>query len=163
MKAVERDGFRVEATEHTLANTSIPTWKPGQKLNLERALKVGDRLGGHIVQGHIDAVGRVTRVQYGSGSTVIHLDIPPAVNRLLTGRCSVALDGVSLTVAEKTHRGFKVMVIPYTLEHTALGDLKPGGEVNIETDIIIRWLAERFPEERVRFQPGDPPDGHLED
>lgn len=141
--------FTVEATKHTIENSTINTWRIGRKLNLERALQVGDRLGGHIVQGHVDGVCKVSRLQFEAGATNIYIDIPPKVLSLIAPRGSVTVDGVSLTIADKTAKGFRLMVVPYTLEHTTLGELKPGETVNIETDLIIRWLADRFKDGEV--------------
>ncbi len=159
--------FRVEATGQTAAVSTIGNWQAGRKVNLERALKVGDRLGGHIVQGHIDGVGRVVRVNYRPGSTLVVIETPPKLTGLLAPKGSVAVDGVSLTIAEKSARRFTVMLIPFTMEHTTLDGLRPGSEVNIETDLIIRWLADRFPDGEVVGGPGgilfDPEEIHLED
>ncbi len=139
-----KDEFKVEATKHTVDSSAIVDWNVGRKLNLERALKVGDRLGGHIVQGHVDGIGSVSKVRYGAGSTDIYIETAANVINLIVPKGSITVDGVSLTVAEKYKRGFKIMVVPFTLEHTTLGDLKPGGKVNLETDLILRWLADRF-------------------
>ncbi len=139
-----RNSFGVEAAAHTVKSSAIVDWQAGRKVNLERALKVGDRFGGHIVQGHIDGVGRVSKIRYGEGSTDIYIETDVSMMKLMAPKGSVAVDGVSLTLAEKSARGFKLIVIPYTLQHTCLGDLKPGDGVNIETDLIIRWLADRF-------------------
>ncbi|MCF7811115.1 riboflavin synthase [bacterium] len=141
---LKRDGFIVEASSHTVKQCTIHSWQIGRKINLERALAVGDRLGGHIVQGHIDGIGRVAKIRYGEGSTDIHIEAPDSVMKLIAPKGSIAVDGVSLTVAEKTARSFKLMVIPYTLQNTCLGELKPGDNINLETDVVIRWLADRF-------------------
>ena len=139
-----RDGFCVEASAHTVSHSTVGSWQIGRRVNLERALKVGDRLGGHIVQGHVDGIGKAAKIRYGEGLTDIYIEAPEAIMKLLAPQGSVAVDGVSLTLTGKTARSFKLMVIPYTLQNTTLGDLKPGDAVNIETDIIIRWLADRF-------------------
>ena len=139
-----RTSFGVEASAHTVSNSTIGDWQVGKKVNLERALKVGDRFGGHIVQGHVDGVGRVSKIRYGEDSTDIHIETDVSMMKLMAPKGSVAVDGVSLTLAEKSARSFKLMVIPYTLQNTCLGDLRPGNSVNIETDLIIRWLADRF-------------------
>lgn len=136
--------FSVEASSHTVSESTVGDWQLGRRVNLERALKVGDRLGGHIVQGHVDGIGRVAKIRYGEGSSDIFIEAPEQIMKLLAPKGSVAVDGVSLTLADKRARSFKVMVIPYTLEHTCLGDLKPNETVNLETDLIIRWLADRF-------------------
>jgi riboflavin synthase len=146
---VHAGSVAVEASEHTVAESTIGNWQVGRRVNLERAVKVGDRLGGHIVQGHIDGLGRVTRVRFGEGSSDIYIDLDGRLLKLVAPKGSIAVNGVSLTIAEKMSRGFKLMVVPYALEHTTLGELKPGDEVNIETDIIIRWLADRFPEGEI--------------
>jgi len=141
---LERDGFSVEASSQTVNQSTISNWRVGRKVNLERALAVGDRFGGHIVQGHIDGIGRIAMIRYGEGSTDIHIEAPDEVMKLLAPKGSIAVDGVSLTVTSKTTRSFKLMVIPYTLHNTCLGDLKPGDKINLESDLIIRWLADRF-------------------
>ncbi|HHE47261.1 MAG TPA: riboflavin synthase [Bacteroidetes bacterium] len=151
---LQRDRFKVEASAHTVAHSTIGGWQVGKRVNLERALKVGDRLGGHIVQGHVDGIGRAAKIRYGEGSTDIYIEAPTPVIELLAPRGSVAVDGVSLTLAEKTPRSFRLMIIPYTLQHTCLKDLKPGDSVNIETDLIIRWLADRFKDGEVTGDAG---------
>jgi len=145
---LERDGFTVEASSQTANQSTISNWQVGRKVNLERALAVGDRLGGHIVQGHVDGIGRIARIRYGEGSTEINIEAPDVVMKLLAPKGSIAVDGVSLTVASKTTRSFKLMVIPYTLQNTCLGELKPGDNINLESDLIIRWLADRFKNDR---------------
>ncbi len=161
-----RDSFSVEASVHTVSSSTIGNWKVGRRINLERALKVGDRLGGHIVQGHVDGIGRVAKIRYGEGSTDINIEASAPVMQLLAPKGSVAVDGVSLTLAEKSARSFKLMIIPYTYQHTCLRDLKPGDTVNIETDLIIRWLADRFKDGEVTNGDDLLPGGlniHLED
>ena len=145
---LEREGFTVEASSQTVNQSTISNWQVGRKVNLERALAVGDRLGGHIVQGHVDGIGRIAKIRYGEGSTEINIEAPDAVMKLLAPKGSIAVDGVSLTVALKTTRSFKLMVIPYTLQNTCLGELKPGDNINLESDLIIRWLADRFKNDR---------------
>ncbi|MBM3325618.1 MAG: riboflavin synthase [Calditrichaeota bacterium] len=142
--ARDKAAFRVEAAVETLANSTLSEWNAGHRVNLERALKVGDRLGGHLVQGHIDSIANVNRIKYSQGSTLLNLDIPEAGRACVVRRGSIAVDGVSLTIADKSRRSFSVMIIPHTLENTTLGELRPGMRVNIETDIFLRWLAERM-------------------
>lgn len=163
---LERDGFSVEAASQTVNQSTISNWQVGRKVNLERALAVGDRFGGHIVQGHVDGIGRVAKIRYGEGSTDIHIEAPLAVMKLLAPKGSIAVDGVSLTITSKTARSFKLMVIPYTLQNTCLGELKPGDNINLETDVIIRWFADRFKDDQ--HGDGDTSDWlreqiHLED
>ena len=161
------DWFRVEAAQHTVEMSTVGRWRIGKHLNLERALKVGDRLGGHIVQGHVDGIGKVTRLRYNTGSTDIHLGVPSALIKLLAPKGSVSIDGVSLTLTSKSASGLSVMVVPFTFDNTTLRELKSGDNVNIETDLIIRWLAERFPEGEVINDPDylgiDRGNIHLED
>lgn len=141
--------FQVEATAYTVKNSTLSSWNVGRRVNLERALKVGDRLGGHVVQGHVDGIGKISRIRFAEGFTTISVEAAPGLMSLMAPKGSVAIDGVSLTLAEKSSRGFQLMVIPYSLEHTTLGDLRPGDSVNIETDLFIRWLADRFPEGKI--------------
>ena len=164
---LRHDSFSAEVSAHTVSVSTIESWQIGRRVNLERSLRVGDRLGGHIVQGHVDGTGRVVKIRYGEGSTDIHIEAPEQLMRLMAPKGSVAVDGVSLTLAGKSARSFKLMVIPYTLQHTNLGDIKPGDAVNIETDLIIRWLADRFKDGEVEesgWLP-EPDEGgiHLED
>jgi len=147
--AIQDKNFSVDATTFTAKGTTIGSWKNGQKLNLERALMVGDRLGGHIVQGHVDGVGKVARISYTAGHTNIHINTSPNIIKLLAPKGSITVNGVSLTLASKSARGFVLMIVPFTMEHTNLGELKPGDEVNLETDLIIRWLADQYPEGEV--------------
>lgn len=157
----------VDATTHTLAHSTLGDLQVGGKVNLERALKLGDRFGGHIVQGHIDGIGRISRIHYGEGSTDLHVEMPPELLKLMAPQGSVALDGVSLTIAEKSARGIRVMLVPFTLAHTTLGELTPGARVNIESDLVIRWLADHFRDGEVTSAGGVRDAGwgafHLED
>ncbi len=136
--------FVAEAISHTLKETTLGEMRIRSRVNLERALRMGDRLGGHIVQGHVDGVGRVTKVRFAEGATDLFIDPSPEILKLIAPRGSVAIDGVSLTVAEKSGRDVHLTIVPYTLQQTTLGDLTPGQRVNIETDLIVRWLADRF-------------------
>ena len=133
----------------TVSQSTIGHWRIGRKLNLERALKISDRLGGHIVQGHIDGKGKVSRICFKTGYTSIYIDTTSKITDLIAPKGSICVDGVSLTVAEKSRRGFSLMIVPYSLKKTTLGELNPGDEVNLETDIIIRWLSDRFSEGNV--------------
>ena len=165
--AFTQTSFQVEATKHTVATTTLGDYATGRFVNLEAAMRLGDRLGGHMVQGHVDGVGKVGRINYREGSTEIHLHLERHLQRLMTSNGSVAVNGVSLTIAEKTPRGIKLVIIPTTLEMTILGDLTPGNKVNIETDLIIRWIADQYDSndnnavpERASFEGGS---FHLED
>lgn len=142
---VGSEWFSVEASKHTIETSTISSWRSGRAVNLERALRLGDRLGGHIVQGHIDGTSMVSKLKSDPGSSRLYIDIPTHLQRLMVSRGSIAIDGVSLTIADKTATSISVMIVPHTLRHTTLGDFKPGALVNLESDIIVRWLAERFP------------------
>ncbi len=130
-------------------------------------MKLGDRVGGHIVQGHVDGIGRAARIQYKEGSNEIQIELDRKLLNLMAPHGSVTVNGVSLTIAEKYNRGIKLVIIPATLEMTTLGDLRPGSRVNIESDLIIRWIADRYsstgaiaPEENDYSDSGN---FHLED
>jgi riboflavin synthase len=131
----------VEASEETLARTTLGRWKEGARVNLERPLKVGDELGGHFVAGHVDAVAPVLMRENRQGSARLTFEAPHALARLIAAKGSVALDGVSMTVNAVEGATFEVNVIPHTLETTTLGDLKPGDRVNLEVDLLARHVA----------------------
>jgi riboflavin synthase len=128
--------FAVAAMSETIGRTSIGDWTPGRKLNLERALRAGDRLGGHIVQGHVDGVGTVISATRQPDSVLLDVSLPRGLSETLVLHGSVALDGVSLTVNRLESDNLQVALIDYTLGHTALGDLREGDRVNVETDVI---------------------------
>jgi riboflavin synthase len=135
-------GFGVHVTPPTLARTRFAQYAVGQRVNLERALRLGDRLGGHLVQGHVDGIGRVVSVTRGEEATVVDLEVPEEVARFSVPRGSIAVDGVSLTVAARpAPRTVRVALIPFTLQHTTLDRLAPGAEVHVEGDLIGRYLA----------------------
>jgi riboflavin synthase len=143
LTVVERGGGLVsfDAVPETLARTTIGTWRPGTRVNLERALAVGDRLGGHLVQGHVDAVGEVVRrVPEGQGARLT-LSLPAAIAALVAEKGSIAIDGVSLTVASAGRDRFDVALIPETLARTTLGDAAAGTKVNLEADVLARHVA----------------------
>ena len=127
----------------TLARTGLGGLQPGDAVNVEPALRVGDPLGGHVVQGHVDAVGRVRSVTPEGDSRRIWLDAPESVIRYCLEKGSIAVDGVSLTVAALDDDGFEVALIPHTLEVTTLGRLEPGDQVNLEVDVLAK-VVERL-------------------
>jgi riboflavin synthase len=130
-----------DAVPETLARTTVGTWRPGAKVNLERALALGDRLGGHLVQGHVDAVGEViSRAAEGQGARLA-ISLPGAIAALVAEKGSIAVDGVSLTVAAAGRDRFEVALIPETLARTTLGDARPGTKVNLEADVVARHVA----------------------
>lgn len=143
LTVVERGGGLVsfDAVPETLARTTIGTWRPGSAVNLERALALTDRLGGHLVQGHVDAVGEVlARTPEGQGVR-LSLSLPASIAPLVAEKGSVAVDGVSLTVAAVTRDAFEVALIPETLARTTLGAAGPGTKVNLEADVVARHVA----------------------
>lgn len=145
------DWFNTAAVTTTLERTTIGDWKQGRRVNLERSLRASDRLGGHIVQGHVDFVARVTAVKRVDDAVLIDLDIPRAFEPLFMLHGSVAVDGVSLTVNDLVPRGIQLSLIEYTLRHTNLGDLTPGARVHVEADVVakhVRRLIEPFLRER---------------
>ena len=137
---VTDDTMAFQAGPETLARTNLGDLVTGSPVNLERALKVGDRLGGHFVSGHIDGVGTlVEREDHGEWST-FWFEITPEIAMQMASKGSIAVDGVSLTIVESQSRRFSVALIPYTLEVTTLGPLQPGGKVNLETDILAKYV-----------------------
>ncbi len=125
----------------TLARTTLGERRPGDRVNLEHAARADSLLGGHIVQGHIDAVGEVDRIDTADGQWRVRIAAEPSVLRLIPPKGSVAVEGVSLTVAATAGEWFEVALIPVTLDATTLRDLTPGASVNIETDILARTVA----------------------
>lgn len=150
--SVTNSKFKVEATQQTNEITNISKWHSGKKVNLERAMKAGDRFGGHIVQGHVDGLGKIAKIGYMAGSNEYYIEAPQNIRDLIVDKGSITIDGVSLTIAGRTKLGFSLMLIPFTLKNTTLGLLRPGDEVNIETDIIIRWLAEKYHQEIQKYR-----------
>lgn len=129
-----------DVSPESLACTTIRNLRSGNIINLERALRLGDRLGGHIVSGHIDCIGRLARTSETSGNRGLEFTLPAENLRYLITKGSVAIDGISLTVNTVTRNGFSVNIIPLTQAKTTLAGLKNGDEVNIETDIIGKYL-----------------------
>ena len=132
--------FEAAAVTTTLERTTIGDWQKGTRVNLERAMRSDDRLGGHVVQGHVDCVGIVAAVDRDGEAQLVDLSIPAAFEPLLVLHGSVAVDGVSLTVNDLKPRGLQVSLIEYTLRHTNLGDLAPGSRVHVEADIIAKHV-----------------------
>jgi len=142
---VEREAgsLAFDVVPETLARTGLGALQPGDAVNLEPALRVGDPLGGHVVQGHVDAVGRVRSLAREGDSRRIWVDVPESVVRYCLEKGSIAVDGVSLTVAALDDDGVEVALIPHTLEVTTLGGLEPGDEVNLEVDVLAK-VVERL-------------------
>lgn len=152
LTAVDSDGeaFSVEAVPETLARTTLGEWRPGDRVNLERSLRLDDRLGGHLVQGHVDGVGRVTAVTPEGEGRRITVSFPDALAAFIAEKGSIAIDGTSLTVAGCGPSTCEVALVPHTLEHTISNDYEPGSRVNLEVDLVARYLA-RFLETGARF------------
>lgn len=136
------DTFTVELVPETLARTSLSAVAPGTRVNLERAVPAGGRLGGHIVQGHVDGVGTLVSRTPGERSDALRFTLPPELARYVVEKGSIAVDGVSLTVAsvEADGAGFGVALIPTTLAHTTLGTRLPGDTVNLEVDVVAKYV-----------------------
>ena len=135
------DWFDVEISAETLDKTNIGQWTVGQKINLERALKVGDELGGHIVSGHVDGLAEIIEMRPEGDSVRFVFDAPRALARFIAPKGSVALDGTSLTVNEVEDTRFGVNIIPHTQEVTTWGASKVGDKVNLEIDTLARYVA----------------------
>jgi riboflavin synthase len=140
--------FKAEAMSETLERSSLGELEPGAELNLELPLRAGDRLGGHVVQGHIDGTGIVTATREEGFARVIEIETEPRLARYLVEKGSVALDGVSLTISALHEGGFAVALIPETLERTNLGAIEDGARLNIEVDILAKHV-ERLMEART--------------
>ena len=137
----DRTWYAVDAAAETLRLTTTGQWKQGTRLNLERALKVGDELGGHIVAGHVDGIAELVSRENLPNMARLSLRAPRELMRFVASKGSVALDGVSLTVNEVTADTFSVLIIPHTLSVTTLGDAKPGDKMNLEIDLMARYAA----------------------
>jgi len=136
-----RTSFAVDAAAETLKLTTVGRWQAGRRINLERALKLGDELGGHLVAGHVDGVAVVTARDELTDMLRLELRVPAGLARFVAAKGSVALDGVSLTINEVAGDTFSVLIIPHTLRVTTLGGLAQGAEVNIEVDVMARYAA----------------------
>ena len=138
------DWFAVDVSGETLSRTARDLWREGSRLNLERSLRIGDELGGHLVSGHVDGVADVTEVRLEGGSTRITVRAPADLAPYLAPKGSITLDGVSLTVNEVRDDGgsaiFTVNIIPHTGEHTTFGEIAVGRQLNVEIDVIARYL-----------------------
>ena len=135
------DWFAVDASAETLAHTKLGSWTVGSRVNLERSLRMGDELGGHIVSGHVDGVGQAVSATPENASTRWVFRVPAALSRFIAAKGSVAVDGISLTVNEVRGDTFGVNIIPHTAAVTSIGTLKPGDPVNIEIDMLARYVA----------------------
>ena len=138
------DRFDVQVSAETLARTTLGAWTVGSPVNLERSLKLGDELGGHLVSGHVDGVATVVSRKPEAGSSRWVFELPAGFERLVATKGSIALDGVSLTVNEVEGTRFGVNIIPHTFENTTFADLQPGDRVNFEIDMLARYVARQL-------------------
>lgn len=142
VEKVLKGAFTVHAVQTTLGRTLIGEWQKGRAVNLERALKASDRLGGHFVQGHVDGVGTVERVAERDDALLVDVRVPREVAETTVLHGSITLDGVSLTVNELTPLGLQVSLVPFTREHTTLGTLKQGDRVHVEADVLGKYVRQ---------------------
>jgi len=140
-RAGNRTCFAVDTAAETLRMTTAAHWRRGTRLNLERSLRLGDELGGHIVSGHVDGIAEVVSRDDYLDSANLWFRVPAALARFIAAKGSVALDGVSLTVNAVKAETFSVLIIPHTLRVTTLGALQPGAKVNLEVDLMARYAA----------------------
>jgi riboflavin synthase len=145
----EADRFTVEASGETLDRTHLGDWQAGKRINLELSLKVGDELGGHLVYGHVDGVGTVVSTKPDGGSMRFVFEAPKELARFVATKGSVAVDGVSLTVNEVSGNCFGVNLIPHTQAVTTLGHAKAGQRVNLEVDMLARYVARLLEHEKT--------------
>lgn len=164
LTVIETDGevCVFDVTAETLSRTTLGTAKAGSRLNLERPLRAGDELGGHIVQGHVDAVGRIVEVGSGSGGPRLAVEVPPPLIPYLVEKGSITLDGVSLTIAVVSGGRLEVALVPHTIEVTTLGDAEVGQGVNVEVDFLAKHVR-RLIEPYIAPYPAGGPDesGYL--
>jgi riboflavin synthase len=139
--ALGQSSFEVEISAETVSKTSVAAWSLGGRINLERALRVGDELGGHIVSGHVDGVAHVTLVEDEGDSTRVVLEVPEALARFVAPKGSVALNGTSLTVNEVDGTSFGINFIPHTKTVTTWGDVAVGDAINMEIDTLARYVS----------------------
>ena len=145
----DAERFTVEAVPETLARTTLGDREPGDPVNLERALRLDQRLGGHLVQGHVDGVGVVRSMMPEGDGVRLVLDVPDGLTRFVAEKGSLSVDGVSLTVARDLRGGCEIALIPHTLTHTTAGEYRPGRRVNLEVDLVARYLARLLDESGV--------------
>lgn len=132
--------FEADASNETLSLTTLGGLEPGSVVNLERAMRPTDRLGGHLVSGHVDGVGRVLDIQHDARAQRWRFAVPPALSRYIAKKGSICVDGVSLTVNEVDDEGFEVALIPHTVAHTAFAQTSVGSAVNLEIDLLARYV-----------------------
>ena len=140
VQAIQPGGFTAHVVRTSLERTRFGDYAEGRRVNLERALRMGDRLGGHLVQGHVDARGKFLSATDHGGSWTVRVAYPPVIARYLVFKGSVAVEGISLTIAELTDEYFEIAIIPKTWEVTNFSHLQPGDAVNLEVDVIAKYV-----------------------
>jgi riboflavin synthase len=138
--SINNDQYTVTAIEETINKTTINNWQKGDLINLERAMKIGDRLDGHMIQGHVDQIGKCIKSETKNGSWEYTIEYEKSDN-ITVEKGSIAINGVSLTVIDSMSNGFKVAIIPYTYKHTSFQNLENGNDVNLEFDILGKYLT----------------------
>ena len=138
---IENDNYTVTAIQETIKKTNVGDWKPNDIVNLERAMKLGDRLDGHIVQGHVDQIGICKSIEETDGSWLFTFEYDTSLNNITIEKGSITVNGVSLTVVDSKTNKFSVAIIPYTYEHTNFKKFKIGSKINLEFDVIGKYVA----------------------
>jgi riboflavin synthase len=140
--AGEEGELSVEVVPETLSRTNLPELKPGDRVNLERSLAEGGRIGGHMVQGHVDGIAEVSAVEKNGDSIVIRFISDESIMRYIVSKGFITIDGTSLTVVDRDDDGFSVAIIPYTYEHTTIAERTAGSKVNIEVDVTAKYVEQ---------------------
>lgn len=142
--AIDENEYTVTAIQETIDKTNLSDWKTGDFVNLERAMKLGDRLDGHIVQGHVDQIGTCKTIEEANGSWYFTFEYDPILNNLTIEKGSITINGVSLTVVNSLKNEFSVAIIPYTYEHTNFKNFKIGTKINLEFDVIGKYVSKLY-------------------
>ncbi len=138
---IEEDSYWVTAVQETLEKTNLGSWQLGHQINIERSMQMGGRLDGHMVQGHVDTIATVQSLEEREGSWMYHFSFDSEDAHLLVSKGSICINGVSLTVVDVTDNSFSVTIIPYTYEHTGFKNFREGQKVNLEFDIVGKYIA----------------------
>jgi riboflavin synthase len=155
--AIDGDRLAFEAGPETLSRTNLGALAVGSRVNIEQSLRVGDRLGGHFVTGHVDGLGVLVSRHDDRDWSTFWFRVPAELSQQMASKGSVAVDGVSLTLVEVDHDRFSVALIPHTLRHTTLGGLQLGAAVNIETDLLAKYVLRQGPAADLSIRCGEPP------
>ena len=137
---INKQFFTVQLVDETIKRTTVKFWKKGSLINLERALLPSTRMGGHLVQGHVDRTTVISSIEIADNSAVLSFDLVPSISKYIVEKGSICLDGISLTVAKKQDKNFKVAVIPHTMNYTNWRGKKIGDKVNVEVDIMAKYI-----------------------